>query len=131
MFDFLLIFLLLSGHKYAIMKKWVFFNIFIILVSCKGKTSETYLTPEKATGYFKSIEEICNRDSGKLWGKNLYAPVMFVERVTRRITANKPDNEGILKSKDEVYTGVSKRTYIKQCSCDIWRNPICNGSNTP
>lgn len=88
------------------------FNIFMILVSCKVKTSETYLTPEKATGYFKSIEEICNRDSGKLWGKNLYAPVMFVERVTRRITANQPDNEGLLKSKDGVYTGVFPKELI-------------------
>lgn len=92
------------------MKKWTFFLLFLILISCKGKKSESYFTPEKASGYFKDIEQICNRDNGKLWGKNLYGPIMFVERVTRRIIANQPDNEGILKPKDGVYVG----TYPKE-----------------
>jgi hypothetical protein len=94
------------------MKKWIFFPIFLMLISCKGKNNESYFTPEKASRYFKDIEEICNRDSGKLWGKNLYGPIMFVERVTRRITANQPDNEGLLKSKDEVYTGLYPKELV-------------------
>ena len=88
------------------MKKWIFFPILLILISCKGKNDETFFTPEKASLYFKEIKDICNRDSGKLWGKNLYGPIMFVDRVTRRIEANRPDNEGILKSKDEGYAGL-------------------------
>ncbi len=83
-----------------------------MLLSCKGKNSESYFTPEKASRYFKDIKEICNRDSGKLWGKNLYGPIMFVERVTRRIIANQPDNEGLLKSKDGVYTGLYPKELI-------------------
>jgi len=94
------------------MNKWIFFPIFLILISCKGKTVESYFTPEKASGYFKDIEEICNRDNGKLWGKNLYGPIMFVERNTRRIVANQPDNEGLLKSKDGVYTGIYPKELI-------------------
>jgi len=78
----------------------------MLLISCKGKNTETYFTPEKASLYFKEIEEICNRDSGKLWGQNLYGPIMFVERGTRRIVANQHDNEGLLKSKEGVYTGL-------------------------
>ena len=77
-----------------------------MLISCKGKNSETYFTPEKASRYFKEIEEICNRDSGKLWGKNLFGPLMYVERASRRIVANQPDNDGLLKSKDGIYTGL-------------------------
>lgn len=92
------------------MNKWIFFPLFLILISCKGKNSDSYFTAEKASRYFKDIEEICNRDNGKLWGKNLYGPIMFVERVTRRIIANQPDNDGILKSKDGVYIG----TYPKE-----------------
>jgi len=94
------------------MKKWIFFPLFLLLISCKGKNSESYFTPEKASRYFKDIEQICNRDSGKLWGKNLYGPIMFVERVTRRIIANQPDNEGLLKSKDGVYTGLYPKELI-------------------
>jgi hypothetical protein len=94
------------------MKNWIFFPIVLMLLSCKGKTSESYFTPEKASQYFNDIKEICYRDSGKLWGKNLYGPIMFVERVTRRIIANQPDNEGLLKSKDGVYTGLYPKELI-------------------
>lgn len=87
------------------MKKWIFFAVIIILAGCTGKKSESYFTPEKASHYFIEINQICNRDSGKLWGENLYGPVMFVDRTTRRIVASKPDIEGLLKEKDGVYTG--------------------------
>ena len=98
------------SHKPAIMKKWIIFNVFLVLISCKVKTSDTYLTPDKATRYFKYIEEVCNRDNGKLWGKNLYNPIMFVERGSRKIIASHPDKDGLLKSKDGIYTG----TYPKE-----------------
>jgi hypothetical protein len=94
------------------MKKWKILPLFLLLLSCKEKTIETYFTPEKASGYFKEIEKICNRDSGKLWGKNLYGPIMFAERVSRRIVANQPDNEGLLKLKDGVYSGVYPKELI-------------------
>jgi len=94
------------------MNKWIIFPLFLLLISCKGKNTETYFTPEKASRYFKEIEEICNRDSGKLWGQNLYGPIMFVERVTRRIVANQHDNEGLLKYKEGVYAGVYPKELI-------------------
>jgi len=94
------------------MKKWIIFSLLLILINCKGKKNESYFTTEKASVYFKEIEQICNRDSGKLWGKNLYGPIMFVERVTRRITSNLPDNEGLLKYKDGVYTGLYPKELI-------------------
>jgi hypothetical protein len=88
------------------MKKWIYFSILLFLIGCKGEKTDSYFTAEKATQYFKSIEEICNRDNGKLWGKNLYGPIMFVDRTSRRIVANQPDAEGLLKGKDGVYTGL-------------------------
>ena len=94
------------------MKKWIIFPVLLMLISCKGKNSESYFTTDKASRCLKDIEEICKRDNGKLWGKNLYGPIMFVERVTRRIVANQPDNEGILKSKDGVYTGIYPKELV-------------------
>jgi len=94
------------------MKKWTFIAIILTLFSCKGEKSETFFTPEKFTVYFKDIEQICNRDSGKLWGQNLYGPLMFVERGTRKIVANQPDNEGLLKSKDGLFTGIYPKELI-------------------
>lgn len=88
------------------MKKWIFLSLLIFLIGCKEEKTDSYFTIEKASQYFRSIEEICNRDNGKLWGKNLYGPIMFVDRVSRRIVANQPDAEGLLKGKDGVYTGL-------------------------
>ena len=94
------------------MKKWIYFPVFIILFSCKGNLPETYLTHEKALVYFKKVEEVCDRDSGKLWGSNLYGPMMFVDRTSRQIIANQPDKEGILKIKDGIYTGLYPKEKI-------------------
>jgi hypothetical protein len=87
------------------MKKWIILPVFLLITGCGAKQTETYFTPDKAFQYFKGIEEICNTDNGKLWGKNLYGPLMFVDRNSRRIVANQADNEGLLKEKDGVYTG--------------------------
>jgi hypothetical protein len=94
------------------MKKWISFLFLIILIGCKEKTAETYFTSEKAAQYFKSIEEICNRDNGKLWGENLYGPILFVERTSRRSVANTPDKAGLLKEKDGVYAGFYPKELI-------------------
>ncbi len=94
------------------MKKWILITVIGLLVACKGKVEETYLTPEKAQDYFRKVEEICNRDSGKLWGTNLYGPIMFVDRTSRKIIANQPDKEGLLRLKDGVYSGLYPREQI-------------------
>lgn len=88
------------------MKKWIIIPVFLFILCCKREKTETYFTPEKASQYFKDIEDICNRDDGKLWGKNLYGPIMFVDRVSRRILTNQPDNADLLKEKNFVYTSL-------------------------
>lgn len=93
------------GRENEKMKIRVFFIALLLLSGCREKVAETYFTPEKALYYFSKIEETCNRDGGNLWGQNLYGPMMFIERSTRKITANQPDKEGLLKLRDGVYTG--------------------------
>jgi hypothetical protein len=94
------------------MKKWIFIYVLLFLAGCKENVQETYFTAEKATACFKDIEETCNRDGGKLWGKNLYGPLMFVDRNSRLIIANQPDKEGLLKLKDGIYTSLFPREDI-------------------
>jgi hypothetical protein len=88
------------------MKKVIYLLMLLFLISCKGEKTSTYLTPERAIQYFKSIKEICDRDNGALWGNNLYGPLLFVDRNSRRIITNMPDKQGLLKGKDGVYTGI-------------------------
>jgi hypothetical protein len=104
--DILIIF---GAVKILPMNKWMKFVLLIFLAGCRGEEDNSYLTPEKARIYFNKIEEACNRDNGQLWGKNLYGPVMFVDRISRKITANQSDQEGILKEKDGIYTGAYPR----------------------
>ena len=87
------------------MNKWIVILILLILTACKDEVEESCFTSEKALYYFRQIEAVCNEDNGKLWGRNLYGPLMFVDRTTRRIVANEPDKEGLLKQKDGIYTG--------------------------
>jgi hypothetical protein len=88
------------------MKKWIISLILLFMLSCKGEKTCTYFTPDKSLNYFKAIKEICDLDNGKLWGKNLYGPIMFIDRTSRRIVANMPDKEDLLKGKDGIFTGV-------------------------
>ena len=68
---------------------------------------------------------------GALWGKNLYGPIMFIDRASRRIVANMPDKEGLLKGKDGVFTGVYPKELLdKQYSCNLWRNIVCNDTSS-
>lgn len=94
------------------MIKWIHIAILLLVFSCKEEIPETYLSPEKASAYFKKTEDLCNRDGGRLWGKNLYGPLMFVDRASRRLYANQPDADGLLKLKDGIYNGLYPRENI-------------------
>ncbi len=91
------------------MKKLTIILFLVLLAACRREPDNSYLTAEKALSYFRQVEEACNRDNGKLWGSNLFGPVMFVDRNTRKITANQPDRDGLLKLRDGVYTGAYPR----------------------
>ena len=94
------------------MTRWIIFLLLIFLTGCKTEKDDSYFTPEIAIQYFKKIEEACNKDDGKLWEKNLYGSLLFVNRSTRRITANQPDKEGILKERNGIFTGLYPKELI-------------------
>ena len=101
-----------------------FLLVTFLVTACGTENNDSYFTPEKAANYFKSIEDICNRDNGQLWGENLYGPILFVDRLTRRITANFQDAEGLLKGKDGIYTGFYPRESI------VYSSPVKFGGTT-
>jgi hypothetical protein len=58
-----------------------------------------------AEQYFREAEAASRSDAGRLWGAELYGPLMFVDRVTRTIAANRADAEGRLRRQGNIFVG--------------------------
>jgi hypothetical protein len=67
------------------------------------KNSSIDLTAVAA--YFLEAKNLCEKDSGKLWGETLCSPVLLVNRETRDAFASEADKKGILKQTANVFTG--------------------------
>jgi hypothetical protein len=106
------------------MSKWLFILAPLFIFSCKEEVADTWFTPEKANYYISRITELCNRDSGKLWGRNLDGPLLFIDRPTRKIFTNQPVNISFLKLRDGIYSGILPKEEV------ISRNIIELGGTT-
>jgi hypothetical protein len=58
-----------------------------------------------AEKYFTEIKAIAAKEHGKLWGINLYGPILLVDGGTQTIYANEGDSGNLLKKQDNIYTG--------------------------
>ena len=63
------------------MKKSVFLTAAIVLLTC-CQTADVSI--------FDHVERLCDKDNGKLWGINLYSPVLGVDSL-RNVVSNVPD----------------------------------------
>lgn len=87
------------------MKRWMIIAALTVLSSCNSENGLEWFSAQKAAEYFDVVKDICEKDNGKLWGENLYGPLMFVDSKNRLIYTNVPDAEGILKPRDGIFTG--------------------------
>jgi hypothetical protein len=60
---------------------------------------------EKSRQYFAEAKTASDADDGKVWGRPLYGPMIFLDAETRTLYANQPDQEHRLTNKDGVYIG--------------------------
>ena len=60
----------------------------------------------QAARYLATITAIWDADDGQLWGFHLHEPLIIVCEVTRNVTANKPDEEGLLEQQSTAYGDV-------------------------
>ena len=58
-----------------------------------------------AKDYFNEAEEMFEADAGKLWGRSLEGPMIFVDLETRQAVANQADLQGHLQFNEGVYVG--------------------------
>jgi hypothetical protein len=67
--------------------------------------AEQTIDPERAARYFEEAEAISRGDGGRLWGVQLYGPMLFADPATRSVVANQPDGGGQLKAQGKVFVG--------------------------
>lgn len=70
-----------------------------------GSLAQSDLPIDKIEGYFLRVKQISEKDNGKLWGKPIYGPILVIDRETRKLVANEPDYDNLLKKDGTVYTG--------------------------
>jgi hypothetical protein len=60
---------------------------------------------ELAKRYFDEAKACAERDGGRLWGVDLYGPMLLIDPQTRAIVANQADKEGLLQQEGDVFVG--------------------------
>lgn len=68
---------------------------------------------KECVSVFQNIKTICDNDNGKLWGINLYAPILCINK-SRNIWSNQKDPQGLLNEHDGYFTGTYPETK-KRC----------------
>lgn len=67
--------------------------------------ASTPIDPNAAIRCFHEARALSDREGGRLWGKPLYGPMLFVESDSRRALANAPDGRGILQPSGDSWEG--------------------------
>ena len=113
-----------------------FCYVVLALVLCVSSTScsQSNSNPmEKAAPSFENLKKVSDLDNGKLWGKTLYGPTMFVDVQTRNLVANQQNKENTFTQKGNLYFGqlpediIIANTSIAYCGED-WTCVIWDGS---
>lgn len=90
-------------------------NILIIIISIilgftslkanSEKKEALTIDLEKAEQFFAEAKSLSDKDNKKLWGKEIYGPLIFVDKKTRFIVTNEPDKKGKFKKQGSLYIG--------------------------
>jgi hypothetical protein len=71
----------------------------------------------QASRFFKEAGLASEADGGRLWGKEVYGPLLFADPQTLDVVANRQDREGKLTPADDVYVGrLPKGTMVANMS---------------
>jgi len=63
------------------------------------------IDPVLARRYFEDLRQLGVADNGRLWGKRVDGPVMFVDAAARVMVANEADSKGLLHEESGVWVG--------------------------
>jgi len=86
--------------------------VFLVIMFHFNIFAQSNLPLDTINGYFVRVKQICDNDKGKLWGKPVYGPILVIDSKTRKLVANEPDNENLLKKEGNVYIGTFPENLI-------------------
>jgi hypothetical protein len=59
-----------------------------------------------ANSYFEEAHRVADKEGGRLWGRPLYGPILFVDGESRAVIANQQDDQGRLRPNGDVFEGM-------------------------
>lgn len=60
------------------------------LASHSAAQAGSSIDQERAQAYFREVQELCEREGGRLWGVSLCGPIVFADAATKSIATNQP-----------------------------------------
>ncbi|HEY7728919.1 MAG TPA: hypothetical protein VID50_10755 [Candidatus Eisenbacteria bacterium] len=76
--------------------------------------------PLLAARYFREADSLCAADSGRLWGRPLGGPLLFVDRPTRAAVGSRVDSGGVLTPNGDVYLGTLPASVVPANTAIDW-----------
>jgi hypothetical protein len=86
-------------------KTAILFCLLVCSIAIGQASGQETMGPGLAKSYFGEVASLCALDSGKLWGINLYGPIMLANPENRQIIANQQDNNNSFVEQDNVFVG--------------------------
>ena len=88
-----------------------FIVIFLIIIGgCTSQSNKNALVSDTDLEYAKSVftelQQALQLDNGKLWNFKLDGPVLLINKETKVVIANEPDEDGTLTKQGELYVGI-------------------------
>jgi hypothetical protein len=114
----------IAGATQRRLKPFRALNVFLEMIATLLLAATLSATPiplDAARRTFDDVRVASEEDGGKLWGRPLYGPILFVDPQTRYAVANQPDAVGVLKAAGEgVFAGTLPNDVVIANTATDW-----------
>ena len=91
-----------------------------LALALPGAWRQAGIDPHAAREAFAEARELCASDAGALWGVELDGPLMFLDRGSGRVAANRPDPGGELEEAEGVFVGARPPEIVLANTAQTW-----------
>ncbi|MEO8577640.1 MAG: hypothetical protein ABI556_13100, partial [Gemmatimonadales bacterium] len=77
----------------------------IVALAHRAEAQPTTIDASLARAYFAELRELGTSDGGRMWGRAVNGPMMFVDAATRTLVASECDAKGIFRENNGVCVG--------------------------